>query len=129
MSYDYKKNVKLCTGTTSPNQLNTKGTTKNNKNHRLQFLKGTKLVIQMTPIFVYCKKKARTYKKRDKFAKIMKIDLMKTGCSKKKDNLKNIKPLGKENYISKDKLCQLYTKMLSYNIAQKIADLKNLFFY
>ena len=64
-----------------------------------------------------------------KFAKIPKIGFMKTGDSKKKDHLRKIKPLWGANCISKDKWCELYIQMLSYNLTEiKLADLKNIFF-
>ena len=52
---------------------------------------------------------------------------MKTGCSKKKDHLRKIKPLLRANCISIDKRCELFIEMLSYNLTEiKLADLKNL---
>ena len=48
---------------------------------------------------------------------------MKTGCSKKR----KLKPLWRANCISKDKLCELYIEMLSYNLTEiKLTDFKNL---
>ena len=43
----------------------------------------------------YCdtEKKTKAYQKGGKFAKITKIVFMKTGCSKKKDHSRKIKPL------------------------------------
>ena len=52
---------------------------------------------------------------------------MKTGCSKKKDHLRKMKPLLRANGILIDKRRELYIEMLSYNLTQmKLADLKNL---
>ena len=55
---------------------------------------------------------------------------MKSGCSKKKDHVRKIKLLWRANCVSKDKWCELYIEMLSYNLTEiKLADLKNLFFF
>ena len=81
----------------------------------------------MTLIIVILWKENKNLQKRGKFAKITKIGLMKTGCSKKKDHLGKIKPLWRANCIRKDKWCELYIEMLSYSLKEiKLADLKNL---
>ena len=92
MSYDYKKNEKYrqnlqeksCTKTMSPQSLNIKVITKNNKSLRLHFLQVTTFVIQMKPIIVILWKETKHLQKRGNFAKITKFGVMKTGFSKKK---------------------------------------------
>ena len=80
MSYYYKKNdkyrqkLKICKKNYAgkrcpPNQLNIKLITKNNKNLRLHFLKVTKLVNQMTPMFVMLLKENRNQQKRGQIRK------------------------------------------------------------
>ena len=134
-SYDYKKNDKsgkIFTKNNArkrclPYQLNIKVITKNNKNLHLHFLQVTTFVSQMTPIIAILWKENKNLQKSSKIAKITKICFKKTGCSKKKDHLRKIKPLLRCNYISRDKWCEFYIEMLSYNLTEiKWADLKNL---
>ena len=87
----------------SPNQLNIKLLTKNNKNLRLHFLHVTTFVNQMTPIIVILWKENKNLQKRSKYLKIRKIGFMKTGYSKQKDRLRKIKPFWRANCISIDK--------------------------
>ena len=55
---------------------------------------------------------------------------MKTGCSKKKEYLRKVKPLWRAKCISKDKRFELYIEMLSCNLTEiKFADLKDLFLF
>ena len=115
----------------SPNQLNIKLITKNNENLRLHFFQVTTFESKMTPIIVILWKENKNLQKKGKFAKITKIGFMKTGCSKKKDQLRKIKPLWRANCFSKDKGCELYIEMLSYNLTEIILRRfqKSIFFF
>ena len=93
---------KLCTKTMSPNQLKIDMITKNNKILRLHFFQVTTFVSQKTSFIVILWKKNKNLQKRGELAKITKIGFLKTGCSKKKDHLRKIKPLWRANCISKD---------------------------
>ena len=138
MSYGYNKNDKyrqkrkICTKNYArkrcvPNWLNIKHITKYNKNLRLHFLQMTTIVIQMTPNILIIRKENQNLQKWGKYTKISKIGFMKTGCSKKKDHLRKIKPLWRAHCISIDIWYELYKEILSYNLTEiKLADLKNL---
>ena len=91
------------------------------------FFQVTTFVSQMTPLIEILWKENKNLQNRGEFAKITKNGFLKTGCSKKKDHLRKIKPLRRANCISKDECCELYIEMLSYNLTEKkLADLKNL---
>ena len=93
------------------NQLYIKITTKINKNICLHFLQVTTFVSQMMPIIVILWKENKNLQYRGKFPKIIKFGFMKTGCSKKKDQLRKIKPLWRANCFPKDKWGELYIEI------------------
>ena len=76
----------------SLNQLNIKLITKTKKIFVCNFFSGENICKSNDVHYCDTVKRKQKPTKRDKYAKITKIDFMKTGCSKKKDHLRKIKP-------------------------------------